>query len=74
MAWKDFLRRARPLVEKPMLAWRMAPGEQSAMLFILERLRPKLSIEIGTFPSLRLRDASGGDPTPRTKDRNYPFA
>ena len=34
---------------EPMLAWGMAPGEQSALLFILERLRPKLSIEIGTF-------------------------
>jgi hypothetical protein len=27
----------------------MAPGEQSAMLFILEHLRSKLSIEIGAF-------------------------
>lgn len=34
---------------KPMLAWWMAPGEQSAILFMLERLRPKLAIEIGTF-------------------------
>jgi hypothetical protein len=31
-----------------MLSWWMSPAEQSAILFIVEHLRPKLSIEIGT--------------------------
>jgi methyltransferase family protein len=34
--------------DQDMLSWWMSPAEQSAILFLLEHLRPKLSIEIGT--------------------------
>jgi len=30
------------------LAWQMNPAEQAMMIYLLERLRPKVAIEIGT--------------------------
>jgi hypothetical protein len=38
----------RALGAKNLLRWEMAPSEQVALLFLLEQLRPKVAIEIGT--------------------------
>lgn len=37
------------LGRKPSNYWAMAPAEQVALIFLLEHLRPRVSIEIGTF-------------------------